>query len=150
MDAPYRREASHVQSEVKRRKLRKGTHSCWECKRRKMRCIFDPLANVNICNGCKRRGSPCVSQEYPEEVSTDVGKGYNKAGGIMRVETLYAGDGSARYDEGISATPSEDGRRGDNGIPTPVSTISESSQYLAFYKAALVRTPPSNCMRMCH
>ncbi|KAF2496440.1 hypothetical protein BU16DRAFT_437020, partial [Lophium mytilinum] len=50
---------------VKRRKVRKGTRSCWECKRRKMRCIFDTEA---ICKGCRRRGSKCISQEFPEDV----------------------------------------------------------------------------------
>ncbi|KAI4254306.1 MAG: hypothetical protein LQ352_003162 [Teloschistes flavicans] len=59
---------SDGQSEAKRRRLRKGTHSCWECKRRKMKCIFDPA--VNICNGCRRRGSQCLSQEFPDVVSS--------------------------------------------------------------------------------
>ncbi|OHF03034.1 hypothetical protein CORC01_01792 [Colletotrichum orchidophilum] len=45
----------------KRRKLRKGTQSCWECKRRKARCTFSP-ATQDVCDGCKRRGSDCVSQ----------------------------------------------------------------------------------------
>ncbi|KAH8775194.1 hypothetical protein F5883DRAFT_411144 [Diaporthe sp. PMI_573] len=54
--------------QVKRRKLRKGTHSCWECKRRKMRCIFVP-SDAATCSGCRRRGSQCVSQDFPEDVT---------------------------------------------------------------------------------
>lgn len=51
--------------ESKRRKVRKGTQSCWECKRRKVRCIF--LANSDtICQNCRRRGTACNSQEYPD------------------------------------------------------------------------------------
>lgn len=59
----HEQQLSSVQT--KRRKLRKGTHSCWECKRRKTRCIFHPL-DTSTCNGCRRRGSQCISQELPE------------------------------------------------------------------------------------
>ncbi|RBR24373.1 uncharacterized protein FIESC28_02863 [Fusarium coffeatum] len=48
----------------KRRKLRKGTQSCWECKRRKAKCIFSD--NLGICDSCKRRGTDCVSQDTDE------------------------------------------------------------------------------------
>ncbi|GAD92348.1 hypothetical protein ANI_1_1524134 [Paecilomyces variotii No. 5] len=49
----------------KRRKLRKGTFSCWECKRRKTRCEFRPTTN-SVCLYCSHRGLPCISQELPE------------------------------------------------------------------------------------
>ncbi|RSL49534.1 hypothetical protein CEP54_012402 [Fusarium duplospermum] len=52
----------------KRRSIRKGTRSCWECKRRKARCTFENVSDTS-CIGCSRRGSTCVSQEYPEETS---------------------------------------------------------------------------------
>ncbi|OBS28298.1 hypothetical protein FPOA_02239 [Fusarium poae] len=48
----------------KRRKLRKGTQSCWECKRRKAKCIYSD--HLGICDSCKRRGTDCVSQEVQE------------------------------------------------------------------------------------
>ena len=51
--------------EAKRRKVRKGTQSCWECKRRKVRCIFGSPASI-ICDNCKRRRTSCISQEYPD------------------------------------------------------------------------------------
>ncbi|KAI1132466.1 hypothetical protein F5Y10DRAFT_231203 [Nemania abortiva] len=50
----------------KRRKVRKGTRSCWECKRRKVRCVFR-VASDAVCMGCRRRGSGCISQEFPDE-----------------------------------------------------------------------------------
>lgn len=50
--------------EAKRRKVRKGTQSCWECKRRKVRCIFSSPAT--ICNNCQRRKTICISQELPD------------------------------------------------------------------------------------
>ncbi|TQN64604.1 Dehydrocurvularin biosynthesis regulator [Colletotrichum shisoi] len=50
----------------KRRKLRKGTQSCWECKRRKARCTFS-AAHHDVCDGCTRRGTDCVSQEVADQ-----------------------------------------------------------------------------------
>ncbi|KZL83904.1 c6 zinc finger domain containing protein, partial [Colletotrichum incanum] len=63
------------------KKVPEGTHSCWECKRRKIKCKFDPLTGAAPCNGCRRRGSRCISQEFPEEASLDestaVGNSWN-------------------------------------------------------------------------
>lgn len=49
-----------------RKRLRKGTRSCWECKRRKVRCLFAGAADVN-CQGCRRRGTACISQDLPDD-----------------------------------------------------------------------------------
>ncbi|KAJ4298039.1 hypothetical protein N0V90_005938 [Kalmusia sp. IMI 367209] len=57
-------------SETKRRKVRKGTRSCWECKRRKMKCIFESPSSI-ICSSCSRRGSACLSQEYDNSPITN-------------------------------------------------------------------------------
>ncbi|KAI8958118.1 hypothetical protein F5Y11DRAFT_53553 [Daldinia sp. FL1419] len=54
-------------SPAKRTKVRKGTRSCWECKRRKIRCIF--TSNHVVCTGCQRRHVSCVPQDMPEELS---------------------------------------------------------------------------------
>ncbi|KAF2679049.1 hypothetical protein K458DRAFT_375445 [Lentithecium fluviatile CBS 122367] len=124
MDAMYspRAAPSQAQSEAKRRKVRKGTHSCWECKRRKMKCIFDPVNNA-ICNGCQRRGSQCVSQEFPEEIS------------ISMDNTHKMCDGTT-YDGGTPTTR----RRAEHGIPTPASVSSESSRYLSSHQSSQHRT----------
>ncbi|KAK8137573.1 hypothetical protein PG984_003066 [Apiospora sp. TS-2023a] len=52
--------------QLKRRKLRKGTQSCWECKRRKIRCTFTSPAD-SICDGCRSRRTKCVSQEFDND-----------------------------------------------------------------------------------
>ena len=44
-----------------RRKLRKGTHSCSECRRRKVKCVFARFDSIT-CLVCERRGSRCTSQ----------------------------------------------------------------------------------------
>jgi hypothetical protein len=49
---------------AKRRKVRKGTQSCWECKKRKVRCIWAP--SKTTCENCVRRRTTCISQEYPD------------------------------------------------------------------------------------
>ena len=54
------------QPEPKRRKVRKGTQSCWECRRRKVRCTFTTLTG-SACDGCQRRNATCISQEFPDE-----------------------------------------------------------------------------------
>ncbi|PVI03859.1 hypothetical protein DM02DRAFT_669564 [Periconia macrospinosa] len=46
----------------KKRKLRKGTHSCWECKRRKAKCVFTDSED-SVCVGCRNRGTVCVGQD---------------------------------------------------------------------------------------
>ncbi|OOF90547.1 hypothetical protein ASPCADRAFT_135113 [Aspergillus carbonarius ITEM 5010] len=48
----------------KRRKVRKGTFSCWECKHRKRRCAFDPVRAA--CAYCQSRGIPCIGQDHPD------------------------------------------------------------------------------------
>ncbi|KAJ0159270.1 hypothetical protein CTA2_10011 [Colletotrichum tanaceti] len=52
---------------AKRRFVRKGTKSCWECRRRKIRCIFDDKDPHDTCRTCWEKGTPCISQEFPEE-----------------------------------------------------------------------------------
>lgn len=49
-----------------RRKLRKGTRSCWNCKRRKVRCSFVSSDDL-VCINCRKRGTTCVGQEYDEQ-----------------------------------------------------------------------------------
>jgi hypothetical protein len=56
---------SEDEPSVKRRKVRKGTQSCWECRRRKVRCTFE-IARNTICDNCLRRKTKCTSQEYFE------------------------------------------------------------------------------------
>ncbi|KAK3387645.1 hypothetical protein B0H63DRAFT_470589 [Podospora didyma] len=51
---------------LKRRKVRKGTQSCWECKRRKIRCTFGTPTD-SICDGCKSRQVKCISQGFYDD-----------------------------------------------------------------------------------
>ncbi|KAK1252189.1 hypothetical protein MKX08_003376 [Trichoderma sp. CBMAI-0020] len=56
-------------SRLERRKLRRGTTSCWECKRRKTKCHFEQ-GNPAVCESCQRRGCKCVLQDVDEKSLT--------------------------------------------------------------------------------
>ncbi|KAI0481573.1 hypothetical protein F4859DRAFT_425384 [Xylaria cf. heliscus] len=76
-----------TQPDAKRRKIRKGTRSCWECKRRKNRCTWS--GNEEKCDGCYHRGTRCISQEYPEENVSNEKCGASKSNNrLQRLEAL--------------------------------------------------------------
>jgi hypothetical protein len=150
-----------IRSEVtmKRRKVRKGTFSCWECKRRKMKCMPDSLT-VFPCKSCQRRGSYCVSQEFPEETWSPEHANVHYT--LLQHASLRD---SARTspNSGLSSTSSShsiaqeirnNGCQGrastiisgvrsvsDHDIATPTSMISEPSGNLLFYKSSIVSFP---------
>ncbi|KAI1081233.1 hypothetical protein F5B20DRAFT_79912 [Whalleya microplaca] len=79
------RSSSGADPGAKRRKIRKGTHSCWECRRRKLRCQFSS-DEATICVGCKSRGTTCMSQEFPDEQPSTQDAGITQR--LSRVENL--------------------------------------------------------------
>ncbi|KAI0108525.1 hypothetical protein F4814DRAFT_451806 [Daldinia grandis] len=85
MSHPATRSSSGADSVAKRRKIRKGTHSCWECRRRKTRCQYSS-ATAAICTGCEVRGTACLSQEFPDEQPPASDKGLSQR--LSRVEGL--------------------------------------------------------------
>lgn len=70
----------------KRRKLRKGTRSGWECKWHKAWYTF-AAATKDVCEACRRRGTDCVSQEYAEQ-SPPKGSNTHLVDRLGRVESL--------------------------------------------------------------
>lgn len=84
----YRRQDRDDDPAAKRRKVRKGTQSCWECKRRKVRCTWASSTDT-FCDNCSRRKTICISQEFPEEQSTSPDKTNNSIESrLSRVERL--------------------------------------------------------------
>ncbi|KAK3317145.1 hypothetical protein B0T19DRAFT_302331 [Cercophora scortea] len=81
-------EAQRVEAE-RRRKVRKGTHSCWECRRRKIRCQYGPASDT-ICLPCQARGSACRSQEYVDESRPQHAPDRRMAQRLGRLEDLMA------------------------------------------------------------
>ncbi|KAK3359671.1 hypothetical protein B0T25DRAFT_600824 [Lasiosphaeria hispida] len=117
---------AQTESEAKRRKIRKGTRSCWECKRRKTRCTFHSELDV-VCIGCRRRGNKCLSQEFPEEASEPTDKGRQMGDRIVRVEALVEQlvKTVATNSKTSGSESTESNLNPNPGIPTPGSTDSE-------------------------
>jgi hypothetical protein len=149
-------ERDGLESEAKRRRLRKGTHSCWACKRRKARCSFALLETDGIetgtptgtptgtCLNCRRRGTKCISQELPEDRS--VNQAEDSTDRIVRVEALL--NQLVNKGNPVQST-SEDGRRPHpHAAPTPVTDSSpngdsEPSSFLLLNDDADINTPQS-------
>ncbi|KAH8651321.1 hypothetical protein BX600DRAFT_387642 [Xylariales sp. PMI_506] len=68
----------------RRRKIRKGTQSCWECKRRKIRCTFAKPTDAT-CDGCRSRRTKCISQEFHVDAAVSQN---SKADRLSRMESL--------------------------------------------------------------
>lgn len=59
---------SDTQEYGQRKRMRKGTHSCNECRERKVKCIFS--SEREICDDCLRRGRPCLAQTEERQSPT--------------------------------------------------------------------------------
>lgn len=139
-------------SAAKRRKVRKGTRSCWECKRRKIRCIFASSEDA-ICIGCQRRHAPCVPQEMPENLSL-ARKGNRQLGErIARVEDFmkdYLASGGAVGAAGrIEGGPRQD-RRSNSEALIACPNESAPSSVRAPLTPAEVRDPPMSIIYIEH
>lgn len=120
--------AADSEPPVKRRRFRKGTHSCWQCKKRKVKCIPDSLADGGACDGCRRRGSHCVGQECPEDASLPATPTPNPDHSTI----------------GKTSTCDQSGYR--NGLAGPVSTASLYPS-LPYFKTRAVGARPF-CARL--
>lgn len=132
---------------AKRRKIRKGTRSCWECKRRKIRCIFASSHDVT-CLGCQRRRATCVSQDMPEELSP-ARKGNRHLGErIARVEDFMNELLASKDVDAISYTEGESrqDRRSNPDTPAARSDNSEPSTIRIPPTHAEAREPPMRRM----
>ena len=93
-----------------------------------MKCEYYEGSGETSCKPCIKRGSQCVSQGLPEEHWLSLNN---------TSETLHA--------EGPTI-PSEDGRRVDYGVPTPVSITPGPGKSLSFhrYQSSKVRMQDSD------
>jgi hypothetical protein len=122
----------HVERLSKRkRSLRKGTHSCWACKRRKEKCSFD---DGDVCTGCLRRGTRCVSQHFADDdaQATAAATTTDTATRLQRIEDMVAQLTSQT--QSLSQTQS-------NPLYTPVTSSNPSPSPAP--QATLSQTTPS-------
>jgi hypothetical protein len=85
-----------------RNKIRKGVHSCQECRRRKVRCIFASTRDT-VCITCTRRGSTCQSQANSDDAQSDRVLLTGNNGNASRLETS-TGHGASPNDSSTSAS----------------------------------------------
>ena len=129
---------------AKRRRVRKGTQSCWECKRRKIRCVFASSEDVT-CIGCQRRRAPCVSQEMPEDLSPAKAGNRHLSERIARVEDLMKDFLASKV---VGATSQMEGeprqdRRSDSDASKARSHNPAPASTRAPLTPAEVREPPT-------
>jgi hypothetical protein len=123
--------------DLKRRKLRKGTRSCWDCKKRKVKCTFES-ATESVCIACRRRGAPCVGQEHPEaEYKAEDGRD-QLSEHVVRVEALLE-DLIKKFSHYVErdrnwaeSRPSE---RQKSGVFTPFSDIQSTDSFVTLVSA---------------
>ncbi|ORY11319.1 hypothetical protein BCR34DRAFT_484351 [Clohesyomyces aquaticus] len=114
--------------DLKRRKVRKGTRSCWECKRRKVKCSFVSLTE-ETCLPCRRRGTTCISQEVPEELAQSNNK-RDQSDRIDRMEAILKQLGVA-VDSSDGVRNSDVLSRADSrALPTPSQSASTPTSAL--------------------
>ncbi|KAI2473224.1 hypothetical protein F4781DRAFT_225841 [Annulohypoxylon bovei var. microspora] len=131
---PVRSTSSRGDPEAKRRKIRKGTHSCWECRRRKTRCQYTS-DTATICIGCEARGTACRSQEFPDEQPPSTERGLSQR--MSRVEGMLE-----RIIEKITPSSYTSGRSGSQAPTSSVSAEDELDSSLDVLRPSAVDHPP--------
>ncbi|KAL4759008.1 uncharacterized protein BDW70DRAFT_88750 [Aspergillus foveolatus] len=112
----------------KRRKIRKGTTSCWECKRRKVRCsLVDSPGGV--CKACQRRGTKCLTQDYPVEDEVENAPGGLRMARVPEPSSPAAADspglGPGSPFQRIIADSERDRRSISTSLADPYASISQ-------------------------
>ncbi|KAL4742141.1 hypothetical protein BDV11DRAFT_203025 [Aspergillus similis] len=112
----------------KRRKIRKGTTSCWECKRRKVRCSLVDSPS-GICKACQRRGTKCLTQDYPDEEEVDIAPEGWRMARVLELSSPDVAD-SPGLDPGsqiqrITADSERDRRSISTSLADPYASISQ-------------------------
>jgi hypothetical protein len=137
--------SSAAQPGAERRKLRKGTRSCWECKRRKNRCTWS--TDEGKCDGCHHRGTRCMGQEFPEERVLHQRRRTNKSEDIRlrRLEELVEQLARRVDPEGVykdhTQSPPDDGR--DEAHAPSRSSPSPNEAITSFESSASSDIPDS-------
>ncbi|KAI3316507.1 hypothetical protein HD806DRAFT_444584 [Xylariaceae sp. AK1471] len=124
-----------------RRKVRKGTRSCWECRNRKIKCVFGSPTD-NFCLRCSRRGAKCVGQEHPEVITPSLDRSLQVGDRIVRIETLVdqllkaAPNNSARTAVSISRKCSDE----ENNLSSPAQSVRPLHNELRLKSSSNIRS----------
>lgn len=136
---------------LKRRKTRKGTRSCWACKRRKVKCTYASPSD-EVCTGCARRCLDCVGQEFAEEDPRPTSKSRLVGDRIGRLENMIQqlAEQVGGQVGGQLAVPSSSSRstpaRSISIPPVPLSVM--PSKHQALSQTLLAAYPTSKDIRI--
>ena len=107
------------------RPMRKGTHSCFECRQRKVRCVSE--SHTRKCKGCSLKGLECTDQELHISRSRTRGEKKNTRDRVQELENKLDQvvnnqyrideDSRYRYSEGNSIEPSWRDHVAERGDP---------------------------------
>ncbi|KAK4941227.1 hypothetical protein LTR10_018763 [Elasticomyces elasticus] len=81
--------------------MRKGTRSCYECRRRKTKCIYAEETALK-CKECYARGAPCVDQDkVPVSVSRPLPSSSKHSGDEVKPQSYSLRERVARLEDFI-------------------------------------------------
>ncbi|KAJ5161481.1 hypothetical protein N7492_006873 [Penicillium capsulatum] len=101
--------------------MRKGTKSCIECRRRKIRCTYKP-DRPEACNECRLRGSTCIDQEQgPDVVISGQPERYSLRERVTCLEAVVQ-DLIKRLDDATADNSIATKHAEANLMPTPVES----------------------------
>ncbi|OQE10008.1 hypothetical protein PENVUL_c005G07458 [Penicillium vulpinum] len=119
-----------------RKKIRKGTRSCWQCKHRKVRCNFSSDSDPS-CRECLARGLPCRSQEFPEPENPRESDRTHLNERMARVEKLLEkllirvdGGGNQKWD---SKSPIDSVEPNNESSPATVTPAPDNAPVLSLF-----------------
>lgn len=128
---------------TKKRKTRKGTRSCWACKRRKVKCTYATPTD-DVCIGCARRCLDCVGQEFPEQDPGPSPKGRLVGDRISRLESMI----QQLAEQVGGQVPSSSSPSTLAGISTPMPPPVTCSEHQALSQTLLAAYPSPSDIRI--
>ncbi|CEL10905.1 hypothetical protein ASPCAL14012 [Aspergillus calidoustus] len=124
------------------RKVRKGTHSCRECRRRKVRCTFASSKDP-ICITCHRRGTKCASQGTVEGLDRHVEPeaAFDQSVGDITLASFDDSSfgGNSSYSASLHKTP--------NHLLTPVLSATPASAHVTVAESTALTTITQTLLR---
>jgi len=108
-----------------RKNMRKGTHSCYECRRRKVRCIF--AKDSAACEGCTARGKRCTEQsrELLQDAALETRESLRER--VARLEAIIKASSSARRTPGHSEHVSQSPQTNEISSESSTTSIANTS-----------------------
>ena len=127
-----------------RKKMRKGTRSCLECRRQKIRCTFE-TGRTQICNECYARGSTCIDQEHGDVTAltqqTNTDQAYSLRERVSQLEDLVR---QVLY----KLPDKEDGRTSSQRSPSRTTVDTQAAEVLKSLKSSMPNVSAEDVLQL--